>query len=195
MKKYILFLLIAIGVVSFSSCSGGGTTIYGKLSVLKHEAKNVYLCDAYSYKTIDSTRVNDGKFVFHIPDSVKGIRLLALKNALEEDLPLPLPVVVGEGNVNVIMGETILTYGTPLNDRLQDFLLATDAFHTEMLEKELSAAEIAPLFTSLLQEQILLNRDNIVGVYIYKSYKSRFSPEKKEELIRQCGEWFGKQIK
>ena len=194
MRRYILFILAAAATLSFSSCSHEGTTIYGKLGILRHENKNVYLCDTYSYEVRDSARVSNGKFVLHVPDSVKGMRLLVLRNALGEDLPLSLPVVVGEGDVNVVLGETVLTYGTPLNDRLQDFLLATDAFQSEMTGKDLPSADISPQFTHLLKEQILQNRDNIVGVYIYRSYKSRFSPEDREELVGQCGEWFGKQI-
>ena len=43
--------------------------------------------------------------------------------------PIVVPLASGDGKVNIYMGEKVVTAGTPVNDRLQDFLLALDGFY------------------------------------------------------------------
>ena len=58
--------------------------------------------------------------------------LLVLKASCDDLFPITLPVVTEKGVVKVVLGELVLTSGTDLNDKLQDFLLAVDRFSDEM---------------------------------------------------------------
>lgn len=84
----------------------------------------------------------------------------------------------------MVLGELVLTSGTDLNDRLQDFLLAVDRFGDEMAGKGKATGKSKD-FSVLLESSILQNKDNEVGVYIFRSYGSRLSPNRKH--ISQSG--------
>lgn len=100
--------------------------------------------------------------------------------------PLTLPVVGGEGDVKVYMGGKVLTTGTPSNDALQDFLIANDKKTEEMMNKtDLPIDEIKTEFKNFLAESIINNKDNIVSLYVLKSYTSRFSAEEVTSLLAQ----------
>ena len=95
--------------------------------------------------------------------------LLVLKASSDDLFPVTLPVVTEKGVVKVVLGELVLTSGTDLNDRLQDFLLAVDRFGDEMAGKGESHGKIKKDFSVLLESSILQNKDNEVGVYIFRS--------------------------
>ena len=46
----------------------------------------------------------------------------------------------------------------------------------------------------MLESSILQNKDNEVGVYIFRSYGSRLSPEQKAHIAERAGEWFRKRL-
>lgn len=117
-----------------------------------------------------------------------------LKASSDDLFPVTLPVVTEKGVVKVVLGELVLTSGTDLNDRLQDFLLAVDRFGDEMAGKGESHGKIKKDFSVLLESSILQNKDNEVGVYIFRSYGSRLSPEQKAHIAERAGEWFRKRL-
>lgn len=194
MKKDITVFLFLFSLLAFSSCISK-STLNGKVADIKYEGKEVYLCNPYSYNLLDSTTVEDGSFSFHLTDSIPTVYILMLKTSADDKLPMTLPVVGGDGNVKVRLGESVITSGTSLNDSMQDFLLAMDAFYENATQSSSASEDLLPAFQKFLEEQILRNKSNIVGVYIYQSYKSSFPPELKEEILGQVGDWFNKQIK
>lgn len=193
MKKNITIFLFLISLL-VSSCISD-STLHGKVADTKYEGKEVYLCNPYSYNLLDSTTVKDGTFSFHLTDSIPTVYILMLKISADDKLPMTLPVVGGDGDVKVRLGESVLTSGTSLNDSMQNFLLAMDVFYENATKNSSASEDLLPAFQKFLEEQILQNRNNIVGVYIYQSHKSSFSPELKEEMLGQAGDWFNKQIK
>lgn len=194
MKKNITAFLFLCLLLAFSSCVSKESTLRGKVADTNYEGKKVYLCNPYSYNLIDSTAVEEGSFSFHLTDSIPTVYILMLKTSADDKLPMTLPVVGGEGNVTVRLGESVITSGTGLNDSMQDFLLAMDAFYENAVQSNSASEDLLPSFQKFLEEQILQNKNSIVGVYIYQSHKSSFSPELKEEILSQAGDWFNKQV-
>lgn len=140
--------------------------------------KNVFLTDPFTDEIFAETVVKDKKFTFHFPDNCLKLYKLVYKYSDKDFFPLTLPIVGGEGDVKVYMGGKVLTTGTPSNDALQDFLIANDKKTEEMMNKtDLSIDEIKSEFKNFLAESIINNKDNIVSVYILKSYTSKFTQD------------------
>ena len=171
-----------------------GCTIEGTVKDKNYEGKQVYLRHALTPETYDSTIVKNGTFRFTLGETSPEVSLLVLKASSDDLFPVTLPVVTEKGVVKVVLGELVLTSGTDLNDRLQDFLLAVDRFGDEMAGKGESHGKIKKDFSVLLESSILQNKDNEVGVYIFRSYGSRLSPEQKADIAERAGEWFRKRL-
>lgn len=101
-----------------------GCTIEGTVKDKSYEGKQVYLRHALTPETYDSTIVKNGTFRFTLGETSPEVSLLVLKASSDDLFPVTLPVVTEKGVVKVVLGELVLTSGTDLNDRLQDFLLA-----------------------------------------------------------------------
>lgn len=189
-----VLLLFSVGLCSCGT-SPEGCMISGRVKAGGYEGKTLYLCDPYTLTAIDSVRVREGKFSFQRKDSIGEVLQLRLKASDDDLYPITLPVVTEKGRVETVLGELVLTSGTPLNDKLQDFLLAVDRFNDETVGSGKEVAEIRKEFARLLEASILQNRDNPVGVYIFRIYSSRLSPEHKTAILEKAGEEFGKKVK
>lgn len=119
-----------------------GCTIEGTVKDKNYEGKQVYLRHALTPETYDSTIVKNGTFRFTLGETSPEVSLLVLKASSDDLFPVTLPVVTEKGVVKVVLGELVLTSGTDLNDRLQDFLLAVDRFGDEMAGKGESHGKI-----------------------------------------------------
>lgn len=188
-----IFLLL---LVCLCSCSSGpkGCVIKGNVKAEGYEGKMVYLCDPYTQAACDSISVRDGKFNFDLGEQPPAVLLLKLKSSADDSFPITLPVVTENGTVKVVLGEVVLTSGTPLNDKLQDFLLAVDRFSNKMSKSGEGVENIRTEFMHLLETSILQNKDNPVGAYIFRAYSSRLTPECKVTLLEKAGEEFRKEI-
>ena len=84
---------------------------------------------------------------------------------------MDLPVMVENGTIQVGLGEYIHISGTPLNDRVQDFLNALQACKDNLsARKGVTVEQIQSTFSGFYKEQILLNKDNVLGGYILRDY-------------------------
>lgn len=182
--------------VCFCSCTPApkGCVIKGNVKAEGYEGKTVYLCSPHTPAVLDSASVQDGKFSFNLGEVETDVLLLKLKSSPDDSFPVTLPVVTENGTVKVVLGETVFTSGTPLNDRLQDFLLAVSRFSDEMAGSGKEIEKVRTEFMHLLQTSILQNRDNRVGVYIFRAYSSRLSPECRADIFEKAGEGFRKEI-
>ena len=188
-----VFLIVVLSLCACTSVPKG-CTIEGTEKDKNYEGKQVYLRHALTPETYDSTIVKNGTFRFTLGETSPEVSLLVLKASSDDLFPVTLPVVTEKGVVKVVLGELVLTSGTDLNDRLQDFLLAVDRFGDEMAGKGESHGKIKKDFSVLLESSILQNKDNEVGVYIFRSYGSRLSPEQKAHIAERAGEWFRKRL-
>lgn len=159
--------------------------IEGTMAGAHYNDKTVYLTDPFTKETFAQTTVKDKKFFLQFPDNGLKIYQIVYKYSNLDLFPLTLPVIGGEGNVQVYMGGKIVTTGTPSNDALQDFLLAKDKFTDEITESGIAVDEIRARLKGFLSEQVVNNKDSIVSIYILKSYASRFTEEEKQALLQQ----------
>lgn len=183
-------------VLLWSACSSTpGYQIQGISTNSAFNGKKVYLKDAYDNNVLlDSTLVVNGKFHFADTTRMDAPKVLILSiHTSEGGLEYRLPVVIENGAIEATMGEIVGTTGTKLNDKMQDFLLAVDAYSATCKDK--SVEDIKSGFAELLKKYILDNKENVVGVYIFKSYSSALKDEQKQTIKKEAGEWFSQQIK
>lgn len=140
-------LLMLVLTVCACTSAPKGCTIEGKVRDGSYEGKQVYLQHTLTRETYDSTAVKDGAFRFTLGETSPEVSLLVLKASSDDLFPVTLPVVTEKGVVKVVLGELVLTSGTDLNDRLQDFLLAVDRFGDEMAGKGESHGKIKKDFS------------------------------------------------
>lgn len=138
MRKIIPFciLLIALLVVG---CSGndGKCHIHGTISG-KYEGKKIFLKPFLGRATkenVDSVVIKDGKFEFVSDSSVMKVILLDyhFRQGMEN-----LLVITEPGELNVEIGETSRSWGTPQNDSLQQWKESKQAYdkHVLMMNQE-----------------------------------------------------------
>ena len=201
MKIMKCVLSVLFSITLFCSCGGGNnaTTVEGltgKVTLDGYEGRYVYLetTDGSSMK-VDSTTVTDGKFAFAFSDSVPQVYTLVLAASDDDQYPITLPVVSEKGNVKVSMGELVLTSGTPLNDELQDFLLAVSNFYDKALQQEKpDLQKIAANFAKLVEGSIMSNLNTPVGVYIFRAYGDKLTEPQKAQILLRGGESFRKAV-
>jgi hypothetical protein len=161
-----------------------------------YEGRKVYLetTDASSTK-VDSAIVTDGKFMISFNDSLPKVYRLVLSSSDEDVYPITLPVVSEKGHVKVLMGELVLTSGTPMNDALQDFLLAVSNFTDKVMKEENpDMKKIVSDFGKLVEGSVLSNINTPVGVYIYRAYEGKLDDQQKSNILTRGGDSFKKAL-
>ena len=201
MKRLKCILSVLFSVVVFCSCGGGGSTavtegLTGRVTLDGYEGRKVYLetTGANALK-VDSATVAEGRFALTFNDSVPQVYRLVLTASDDDQFPITLPVVSEKGHVQVVMGELVLTSGTPLNDTLQDFLLAVSNFTDKAMQQEKpDMQQVKADFSKLVEGAVMKNIDTPVGAYIYRTYSHNLTPEQKESIVSRGGESFRKAV-
>lgn len=176
-------LITATISLLFFSCTRNMKYINGVMSTDEYSGAKAYLYTLLpERKLVDSVEIDGVVFGFDVPDTL-NIYNVIVKKGNNDMFPIVLPLVSGEGKVNIYMGDKVVTCGTPTNDRLQDFLLALDAFNETSINSSRNSEEILNDFKEFLVQQVKVNKDNIVSVYIIREFRSRFAPEVYEELV------------
>ena len=195
MKIMKCVLSVLCSAALFCSCSGSTSKVEGltgKVTLVGYEGRYVYLetTDGSSMK-VDSAVVSGGKFTFTFNDSVPQVYRLVLSANNDDSFAITLPVVSEKGHVMVSMGELVLTSGTPLNDELQDFLLAVSNFYDKAIQQEKpDMQKIAADFAKLVEGAVLKNIDTSVGLYIFRAYGDRLNEQQKAQILLRGGEGF-----
>ena len=197
MKCIVSFL---ISILLLSSCGSSPQNVVdglsGKVTMDGYEGRKVYLetTDASSTK-VDSAIVTDGKFMISFNDSLPKVYRLVLSSSDEDVYPITLPVVSEKGHVKVLMGELVLTSGTPMNDALQDFLLAVSNFTDKVMKEENpDMKKLASDFGKLIEGAIMSNINTPVGVYIYQAYEGKLDDQQKSNILTRGGDSFKKAL-
>ena len=183
-------------------CSCGGSTstvegINGRVTLDGYEGRMVYLetTDLNPVK-VDSTLVKDGRFTFTFNDEQPEVYTLVLKASDDDQYPITLPVVSEKGHIKASMGELVLTSGTPLNDNLQDFLLAVSNFLDKVSKQEQpDINQIKEDFSKMVETAVMQNIQTPVGSYIYRMYSDRLSDTQKELILSRADESFKEAVK
>lgn len=197
MKCIVSFL---ISILLLSSCGSSTQNVVeglsGNVTMDGYEGRKVYLetTDASSTK-VDSAIVTDGKFMISFNDSLPKVYRLVLSSSDEDVYPITLPVVSEKGQVKVSMGELVLTSGTPMNDALQDFLLAVSNFTDKVMKEENpDMKKIVSDFGKLVEGSVLSNINTPVGVYIYRAYEGKLDDQQKSNILTRGGDSFKKAL-
>ena len=201
MKRLKCILSVLFAVVVFCSCGGGGSTavtegLTGRVTLDGYEGRKVYLetTGATALK-VDSATVAEGRFALTFNDSVPQVYRLVLTASDDDLFPITLPVVSEKGHVQVVMGELVLTSGTPLNDTLQDFLLAVSNFTDKAMQQEKpDMQQVKADFAKLVEGAVMKNIGTPVGAYIYRTYSDKLTPEQKEAIVSRGGDSFRKAV-
>ena len=195
--KYTLVSLIALMV---SAC-GGNTAVHegitGKVTMDGYEGKKVYLeTTASTPVKVDSATVTDGKFSFTFSDAQPQVYNLVLAASATDEYAITLPVVSEKGHIRVSMGELVLTSGTPLNDSLQDFLLAVSNFTDKAMKQEKpDMNQIKADFAKLVEGAVMQNIKTPVGIYIYKNYSHNLTEAQTAKILDAASESFKEAVK
>lgn len=191
---WISFLCVAL----FCSCGGKSVEgLTGKVTLDGYDGRMVYLeTTTIPRETVDSARVKDNRFSFTFSDSVPQVYCLVLGMSDNDEFPITLPVVSEKGHVKVSMGELVLTMGTPLNDNLQDFLLAVSNFTDKAIaDKEMGVEEMKTEFAKLVEGAVMQNISTPVGAYIFRTYKEKLSEEQKALILNRADGKFKDAVK
>lgn len=179
-------------------CGGGnpGNGLTGRVTLEGYEGRPVYLETVSSAPSrVDSALVRDGRFSFTLEDSVPRVYHLVLGTSEDDPYAITLPVVSEKGAVRVSMGEFVLTAGTPLNDSLQDFLLAVSNFTDKAMKmEEPDISRVKEDFGKLVEGAVMQNIRTPVGVYIYRMYGSRLTEEQQARVMSRADEEFRKAV-
>lgn len=200
MKKTTCFpILFSVALTLLLGACGSGNTsegLTGRVTLEGYEGRQVYLETTTSTPVrVDSTKVIDGRFTLTFTDSVPQVYSLVLSSSPTDAYPIVLPVVSEKGHVNVSVGELVLTSGTPLNDRLQDFLLEVSRFTDNAMKQENPDMQrIKEDFARLVEEAALRNADTPVGVYIYRMYADRLDESKRQNILTRGGDEFKRAV-
>ena len=154
------FLIVVLSLCACTSVPKG-CTIEGTVKDKSYEGKQVYLRHTLTPETYDSTIVKNGTFRFALGETSPGVSLLVLKASSDDLFPITLPVATEKGTVKVSLGELVLTSGTALNDKLQDFLLAVDRFSDEMGKKGENQEKWEYIFSATTVPALLPSRSPI----------------------------------
>lgn len=178
--KYLLVSLVLFLV----ACNGNVYTLSGTTQDKKIEGKTVYLVDALNRNMkCDSAEVKKGRFRFKgniIQPVVKEIYAELDGNAYNY-----VPVVLEPGSIIVVLDTIVYTGHTPLNEKMQDFLIAKSNFIDTNVQRDSLSVDFPIHFSSLLKEYILKNSDNVVGEYLYKGYSTKLTNEDKKEILER----------
>lgn len=184
MRNIVTLLFSSVLIVSlFIACNGNEKYISGEMTNNDYDGCKAYLYTMLpEYKLVDSTVIDGTEFGFDVPDTLNLYKVKVMKEH-NDMFPIVVPLASGDGKVNIYMGDKVVTAGTPVNDRLQDFLLALDGFYETAINSGKTKDDVVNEFRTFLAEQVKFNSNNIVSVYIITEFRSRFAPEVYDELV------------
>ncbi|MEY8705921.1 DUF4369 domain-containing protein [Bacteroides faecichinchillae] len=173
MRKYFLLLLLLVCSWVMESCRKQQiqSRCIVEMKIEYPEYTQGYL-KKLDGKQLDSLIVINGHLNLERTDTLlmPYVAFISLKNPTDSIDRIEIPFVVEGGKVNIEIGEYINISGTPLNQRLQDYLNDLQALRSSLDEKTLSIKETNHIFSEFYRQQILNNKNNVLGQYIYKSY-------------------------
>ena len=193
--KLMKYTLVSLVVLLFCACGSNNEAkegLTGKVTMEGYEGKQVYLMTTDgTYTRVDSTQVKDNKFAYTFTDSIPQVYQLVLGKEANDMYPITLPVVSEKGHIRVSMGELVLTSGTPLNDSLQDFLLAVSNLTDKAMKQEkLDINQVKADLAKLVESAVMQNIQTQVGAYIYRMYGHQLTDDQKALILSRANDSF-----
>lgn len=168
-KSFTLLLLVCI--LSWVSCQNNPNqyVITGNPVAEEFNGKTVKLLkdNGDSSIVIDSAIIKNGKFSMKSEVSSPFLATLSIETGT---LPYLLPVAIEPGRINVMMTDRTAVWGTPLNARLQQFMVDKDDWEDSTQSTPLE--ERNKEFALFMEKQIQATEDcQPLQEYIKKHYR------------------------
>lgn len=186
MKKYILLLPVAFMAIWLTACSEysarPGCRIKGEISFEGY--KMAYLVTS-SGNRIDSSEIKNGRFYLEKDSNIVTPYVATIQMTAEQDPTdqLNMPIAIENGTIEVELNEYIKLSGTPLNTQVKEFLDALQHCKDGVVSrKDATPEDISESFSQFYKQQILSNKDNAVGRYIYDNYGVHLSAADREQV-------------
>jgi len=112
-------------------------------------------------------------------DNMPYIATVRLMNPADSLDIIYHPIVVEGGTVRLDLADRISLSGTDDNEKLFKFLKGKNSFvaHYDEQNKEHDLGKLKADYSRYFTDQIMQNKDNIVGRYIFESYKDFLLPK------------------
>ena len=177
--KNILFLLLAC--LSLASCTNG-FTVEGVSSVSLYNGKNFYLKvpKAEGFVVLDSAEMVNGAFQMKCKVDSVVLGSLFIGN------DLVLPIAIESGKIVVSMDDSKFTVkGTPLNDKLGEFMMKKKALEERAVEVERLESQLimdgkspAEVEAEMIKQRQALSDDvaNLIRTQITANYNNVLGP-------------------
>ena len=198
--KLMKYTLVSLATLLFCACGSNNEAkegLFGKVTMEGYEGKQVYLETTVGTPAkVDSSLVENGKFAFTFSDATPQVYRLVLGKTANDMYPITLPVVSEKGHIRVSMGELVLTSGTPLNDSLQDFLLAVSNLTDKAMKQEkLDINQVKADLAKLVEAAVMQNIQTPVGAYIYRMYGHQLTDDQKALILSHANDTFKEAVK
>ena len=197
-----IIIIALVSLLTFSSC-GNGYQIEGTSSVSNLDGKMLFVkvFNGKEMVKVDSAEVIHGFF------QMKGkIDSTAIASLYMDDLNLML-LVMEKGNIQIRIDNTcFIASGTPLNNRLYEFVVRKNALEDrayevermesrmimdgkpeEEIEEEMAKerASVADDYDKLLKEFIQANYSNVLGPAVFRMMRNGYASPKATSLMEQ----------
>lgn len=196
MKIRILHPFLSLFLLTLFLAACGGTPIKSKCSVEifipSPEYTEIILLDTQG-NVIDSTLSlkNDSiRFFREDIDMMPYIATVMLSNPSDSLDIIYHPIVVEGGTVRLELTDRISLTGTADNDRLFRFLKDKNRYLSHYENKEQDVEKLRADHSRFFTDQIMRNKDNIVGEYILATYREFLEPDDlttSREALREAG--------
>lgn len=134
---------------------------------------------------ISQTKITGSDFSFSIPEPIEtsSIGEVILINPKDTTDCIRIPVGIENGRVNIKLGSSFKISGTPLNEKIYTFVSGLSRLRYEVTktDSEIPVTEIKNAFSSFYCKSIVLNYDNPLGEYIFRSYGSHLLGDDKTQ--------------
>lgn len=168
MKNFFYLILCAI---CFAGCNSANSyTITGKVTESSLNGQKVELCTIKGAQNVvvNSGTIKDGRF------SMKGTVDTAFVGTLRvqfpDGFPYLQPVAIEHGSIQVLMGNETVVCGTPMNDKLQRFLIAKDSV-LAVMDDSISESRKQAIFSSFIATQVKsMDSCAALSLFIKESY-------------------------
>lgn len=190
MKLTRKFSLTLAGSLLLALASCGGPPRQSRCSVEVYTSDRQYtvarLLDSRGHALDTTLRVRGDSIRFQRTDSLAMpyMASLMLINPSDSMDVLIMPIVIEGGTVRLSFADPITLGGTPDNDALFSYLMAQQKFsrHYDERNPDHDRDRLRADYSAFYTEQILRNRDNAVGRYIYDTTRQLLLPDDLERV-------------
>ena len=176
--KYVAFVAWAM-LLLLAAC--GGKSKQGPCSVEGYypnaEFTEVKLIDPTGHMIDSTLTIRNDSIRFSRNDTARMpyVAVLMLTNPADSINFVSMPVVIEAGTVKLELTDRISLSGTDDNKKLFEFQKAKNTFtrqYDEKMNPEHDVQKLKADYSKFYSDQAILNKDNVVGEYIFDTYRS-----------------------